>query len=95
MTKLLRISYLGEILAELEWSRNVTRIVTTTPSLQAELKKFISEGLSEWQGQDSDAKPVRTPSKDHRFLDRLASYITRQFNFSTTVIDTDTLRIKP
>ena len=85
MIKTLRIFYTGEILAVLEWSINSTRIVTAVSSLQAEFQKFIAEGLSEWQGNDSDAKPVYTDSRDFYFLDRLANYLTRQFNYQYSI----------
>lgn len=39
MTKLLRIFYLGEVLAELEWERNSTRVVTAGTTIAVQPKE--------------------------------------------------------
>lgn len=79
----LRLTYRDDtdLLAELSWAAGRTRIATAVDTLRPELERFISEGLSEWVGPESDPQPRTTSSSDQRFLDRLATYLRRQFNF--------------
>lgn len=81
-TIILRLTYPDdpEQLAELSWAGGRTRVVTAVESLRSELERFINEGLSEWIGPEIDPQRRTTPSSNHRFLERLADYLRRQFN---------------
>lgn len=82
-TVMLRLRYNedAERLAELSWADGRTRIVAAVDTLRPELERLIDEGLSEWVGTPDDPQPRTTPSSDQRFLERLADYLRRQFNF--------------
>jgi hypothetical protein len=74
-------------IAELVWSANRTRVVSATERMRPDLDLIVEDGLSEWIGPYEDAKPRLTLSSDPQFLERLAAYLRRQFNFTITLQD--------
>lgn len=86
--KTLRIYYDNhvDLLVELVWDANATRIVFSAPSLRSEIEILLEQGLYEWVGPVTDPSPIHTVSSSTNFLDRLVNYF-RQYNFSATLTD--------
>jgi hypothetical protein len=87
----LRLSFAedDERLADLVWSANGTSIVFALEGVRSELQQMVDDGLSEWVGPYEDPTPRMTPSSDPRFLERLAAYLRRQFNFRVELRDSE------
>jgi hypothetical protein len=75
--------------AELVWSANRSHVVSAVERMRSDLDQLVEEGLSEWIGPYEDAMPRMTPSSDPRFLERLAAYLRRQFNFAIRLQDSE------
>lgn len=73
--------------AELSWIPCRTQIVSARDTIRADLERLVEDGLSEWMGPYEDPTSRRTPSSDPLFLERLAEYLRRQFNFTLLLQD--------
>jgi hypothetical protein len=71
----------GEVLAELVWCDGVTFSRRVEPSLLNTVKRWIEDGLIDWVGEGENAVQVFTPSTAPEFLERLETYLARQFSF--------------
>ncbi len=69
----------GATVARLTWQDGRAAGQSLSPDLDADVARWVRDGLDEWVGEGVDATPRSTPSASPEFLDRLEAYLGRQF----------------
>lgn len=81
-------------ITELTWSDGVVAIGPTLERVKPNIERIIRNGLSESVGEGADKQLRTTSSSDPRFMERLAAYFQRQFNFTVELRDERTRETK-
>jgi hypothetical protein len=74
-------------ITELRWSDGQVQVVSTLERVRGDIEKIIRDGLSEWIGDEGHLLPRTTLSSDPRFMERLAAFFNRQFDFIVELRD--------